>query len=205
LKVTPFDPARLRSTDRLEVLRTAIPEVVVLKPRRIEDGRGFFTEAWNRTTFAEAGLGFDFVQDNLSWSKAAFTVRGLHYQSPPAHQTKLAYIPRGRALDAVIDARKGSPTWGRHVLVELSADNGLMILSPKGFLHGIATLEPETLVAYKSDHHFSAAHDGSVAWDDPDLAIPWGLDPALVTLSPKDANAPRWRAWESPFSYGANS
>jgi dTDP-4-dehydrorhamnose 3,5-epimerase len=105
----------------------------------------------------------------------------------------------------VIDARKGSPTWGRHVLVELSADNGLMILSPKGFLHGIATLEPETLVAYKSDHHFSAAHDGSVAWDDPDLAIPWGLDPALVTLSPKDANAPRWRAWESPFSYGANS
>jgi dTDP-4-dehydrorhamnose 3,5-epimerase len=203
--VTAFDPARLRSTDRVEVIRTAIPEVALLRPRRIEDARGIFAETWNRTSFAEAGLPFDFVQDNFSRSTAAFTVRGLHYQAPPAHQTKLVSVPHGRALDAVVDGRRGSPTFGRHVLAELSADNGLLMLSPRGFLHGIVTLEPDTVITYKTDHHFSGPHDGSVAWDDPDLAIPWGIDPAKAVLSAKDAAAPRWRDWACPFTWGVDA
>lgn len=194
--------ARYRSTDRLEVIPTALPEVVLFRPRRMADARGFFVEAWNRRTYAEAGLAVDFVQDNLSHSANAFTVRGLHYQSPPAHQAKLVSVARGRVVDAVVDARRGSPTFGRAVTVELSADNGLQILAPRGFLHGMVTLEPDTVATYKTDAHYSGPHDGAVAWNDPDLAIPWGVDPATVIVSDKDARAPRWRDWASPFVYG---
>ncbi|MBC6983658.1 dTDP-4-dehydrorhamnose 3,5-epimerase [Caulobacter sp. 17J80-11] len=195
-------PARYRSTDRLEVIPTALPEVVLFRPRRMADGRGFFVEAWNRRTYAEAGLDIDFVQDNLSHSARPFTVRGLHYQSPPAQQTKLVSVARGRVADAVVDARRGSPTFGRAVTIELSAENGLQILAPRGFLHGMVTLEPDTVATYKTDAHYSGPHDGAVAWNDPDLAIDWGVDPARVVISDKDAGAPLWRDWTSPFSVG---
>ncbi|HYF23176.1 MAG TPA: dTDP-4-dehydrorhamnose 3,5-epimerase [Caulobacteraceae bacterium] len=194
-----------RSTDRLEVIPTAIAEVLLLRPKRLHDARGFFVEAWNRRTFAEAGLGFDFVQDNVSVSTEIFTVRGFHYQAPPAHQTKLVSVLKGRVFDAVVDARRGSPTFGRAVTAELSADNGLSILSPRGFLHALVTLEPDTVAAYKTDNHFSGPHDGAVAWADPDLGVDWPVPPGRAILSPKDAGAPRWADWDSPFTYGADS
>lgn len=194
--------ARYRSTDRLEVIPTALSDVVLFRPRRMADARGFFVEAWNRRTYAEAGLDVDFVQDNQSYSARPFTVRGLHYQAPPAHQTKLVSVARGRVMDAVVDARRGSPTFGRAVTVGLSADNGLQILAPRGFLHGMVTLEPHTVAAYKTDAHYSGPHDGAVAWNDPDLAIAWGVDPGRAIVSEKDAAAPYWRDWISPFAYG---
>jgi dTDP-4-dehydrorhamnose 3,5-epimerase len=183
----------------VQVEPTAIEGVLILTPRRFADARGWFEETWNRDRMREAGLDLDWAQDNHSMSVAAGTVRGLHYQAPPRAQAKLVRVLAGAILDVAVDARAGSPSFGRHVAVELSADNGRQLLIPEGFLHGFATRAPMTHVAYKCTDTWSPAHDGAVAWDDPDLGIDWSLGPGEAQLSDKDRAAPRWRDWTTPF------
>jgi dTDP-4-dehydrorhamnose 3,5-epimerase len=186
----------------MEVTALAIPEVKRLAPRRFADSRGHFSEVWSARRMAEAGLAIDFVQDNHSHSVAAGTVRGLHFQRPPCAQGKLVRVVRGRVLDVAVDVRRGSPSFGRWVAEELSEDNGAMLWIPRGFLHGFVTLEPRTDVVYKVDAPYAPDCDGAIRFDDPDLAIDWGVDPARAVLSDKDAAAPAFRDFETPFVYG---
>ena len=187
----------------MDVADTAIPAVKRLTPRRFGDARGFFSETWSARRMAEVGLDVRFVQDNHSRSAEAGTVRGLHCQRPPMAQGKLVRVARGSILDVAVDVRRGSPTFGRWVAEELSADNGAQLWVPPGFLHGFVTLEPMTDVLYKVDAFYSAAHEAAVRFDDPDLAIDWGLDPAAAVLSAKDAAAPSFRDFDTPFVYDA--
>lgn len=151
---------------------------------------------------AEQGIDIDFVQDNESLSATKGTLRGLHYQAPPFAQTKLVRVGKGAILDVAVDARKGSPNYGKWVAEEISAENGAQILVPQGFLHGFLTLTPDVLVMYKVDNVYDGASDGGVAWNDPDLAIDWGIDPSGAVLSAKDAAAQSFADWQSPFEYG---
>lgn len=185
----------------MEIVETAIPAVKVIRPRRFADDRGFFSETWNARRMAEAGLPVAFVQDNHSYSAAAGTVRGLHYQRPPHAQGKLVRVARGRIRDVAVDVRAGSPTYGQWVAEELSAENGAQIWVPAGFLHGFVTLEPHTDVLYKVDAHYAPDCDGAVRFDDPDLGIDWGIGPARAVLSAKDAAAPAFAAFETPFRF----
>jgi len=175
----------------LTIEDTAIPAVKIITTRRFGDERGFFTETWNRCRFAEAGIDLDFVQDNHSLSGPAGTVRGLHFQSPPFAQDKLVRVVRGRILDVAVDIRRSSPTYGRHVAVELSAGNGRQLLVPVGFAHGFCTLEPDTEVVYKVTAYYAPEHDHGLAFDDPDLAIDWPVARAAAILSDKDRTHPR--------------
>ena len=185
----------------MDVERLEIPEVLLLRPQRFADDRGYFVESFNVRRFAAAtGLDITFVQDNQSLSLAVGTVRGLHFQRPPFAQAKLVGVSRGRILDVAVDARRGSPTYGRHVTAELSAEDGRQIFVPEGFLHGFMTLEPDTLVSYKVNAFYDAAADGCVRWDDPDLAIDWPA-PGPVCLSPKDAAAPAFVGSDFGFDY----
>ncbi|MCL4186288.1 MAG: dTDP-4-dehydrorhamnose 3,5-epimerase [Rhodobacteraceae bacterium] len=176
-----------------------LPGVLRVVPPRYADGRGHFSETWNARSFAAAGIREVWVQDNQSLSRRAGTVRGLHYQSPPHAQAKLVRVLRGRILDVAVDARAGSPGFGHWVGVELSAGGGEQLYIPAGFLHGFVTREDDTEVAYKCSDFYAPECDGAVRWDDPDLAIDWGLAPAAATLSEKDARAPLWSSWQSPF------
>lgn len=173
----------------MQIEQTALPGVLLLQPRRFGDARGFFCETWNRKAMEGHGIALDFVQDNQSLSMAKGTLRGLHYQRPPHAQDKLVRCGRGALWDVAVDIRSGSPTYGKWIGVELSAENGRQLLIPKGFLHGFVTLEPETEILYKCTDYYAPDCDGSVRWDDPDLAIDWPLNGAPV-LSDKDAQAP---------------
>lgn len=175
----------------LDVQPTAIPDVKIVTPQRFGDHRGFFSETYNRQRFAEAGICEEFVQDNHSLSAAVGTVRGLHFQSRPYAQTKLIRVARGRILDVAVDLRRSSPTYGKHVAVELSAENGRQLLVPVGFAHGFCTLEPDTEILYKVSAYYSAAHDHGLAFDDPELAIEWPVPPGQAILSDKDRKQPR--------------
>jgi dTDP-4-dehydrorhamnose 3,5-epimerase len=177
----------------------SISDVKVFTPKRFADERGHFAETYNRRVFGAFGVSNDFVQDNQSRSAKAGTVRGLHYQKPPFAQAKLVRILKGAVLDVVVDARKSSPTFGKWASVVLSEANGKMIFVPAGFLHGFATREPDTVVAYKVDAYYDKASDGSVLWNDPDLGIDWELAPSAAVLSEKDAAAQRWADFRSPF------
>ncbi|PQA88561.1 dTDP-4-dehydrorhamnose 3,5-epimerase [Hyphococcus luteus] len=183
----------------MDVHSLEIPEVKVITPRRFSDDRGFFSETYNARAFKEAGIDVDFVQDNHSYSAQKGTLRGLHYQAPPHAQSKLVRVLRGSIIDVAVDARKASPTFGQWVKAELSAENGRQIFVPRGFLHGFVTLEPDTEVAYKVDAFYDGASDGSVRWNDPALAIDWGFEESEVSLSAKDAGAPGWADFTSPF------
>ncbi|SES73441.1 dTDP-4-dehydrorhamnose 3,5-epimerase [Oceanicella actignis] len=188
----------------MEIEDLGLPGLKLIRPRRFADARGWFSETWNARAMAAAGLAHDFVQDNHSFSAAAGTLRGLHYQAPPAAQTKLVRCVAGAIWDVAVDVRRGSPTFGRWAAAVLSAENGAQLLAPRGFLHGFLTLTPKAEVIYKVDAHYDAACDGAVAWDDPDLAIAWPLAEAGVTapiLSDKDAAAPRMAQFASPFVY----
>lgn len=187
----------------MEVERLEIPEVLLLRPERFVDDRGYFVESFNAQRFSAAtGLQTTFVQDNLSLSHAVGTVRGLHFQRPPSAQVKLVGVAHGRILDVAVDVRRGSPTFGRHVTVELSGTCGQQVYIPEGFLHGFMTLEPETLVFYKVSAFYDRAADGCVRWDDPDLAIDWP-SPGPVRLSPRDAAAPAFVESDCGFDYRA--
>ncbi len=177
----------------LQVEATAIPDVKIITPRKFGDHRGFFSEVYSRRSFLEAGLDYNFVQDNHSLSAEVGTLRGLHFQSAPFAQDKLVRVVRGRILDIAVDIRRSSPTFGQHVAVELSAENWRQLLIPIGFAHGLLTLEPNTEVLYKVTNYYSAANDLGLAWDDPDLAIDWPVAAAEVVLSDTDRKHPRLR------------
>ena len=182
----------------LVVKATMLPDVLVLKPRRFGDDRGWFCETWNSGQMREQGLDFEWVQDNHSFSADTGTLRGLHYQAPPRAQDKLIRCTRGSILDVVVDVRVGSPTYCLWVTKELSAENGLQLFVPKGFLHGFITRAPNTEVQYKVTDVYDAECDGSVRWDS--FGIDWGLNGSPI-LSDKDLNAPPFNSWDSPFTY----
>lgn len=185
----------------MQIEQTKLSGVVILTPRRFGDARGFFCESWSAARMAKAGLHFDFVQDNHSLSEAVGTVRGLHFQAPPHAQAKLVRCGRGRLFDVAVDIRRGAPTYGQWVGVELSYENGKQLLVPRGFLHGFATLEPDTEIIYKCDDTYAPECDGAVRFDDPDIGIEWKIDSNKAILSGKDAAAPPLRDFESPFVY----
>jgi dTDP-4-dehydrorhamnose 3,5-epimerase len=165
-----------------------------LVPNRHGDARGWFSETYRADKLAAAGIANDFVQDNQSFSAPAFTVRGLHFQTPPAAQAKLVRVLSGSILDVAVDLRRTSATFGRHVAVRLDAEGGEQLFVPAGFAHGFCTLEPDTMVAYKVDAYYSPENDRNLVWNDPDLGIAWPVDEAQAALSDKDRAAPRFAA-----------
>lgn len=178
-----------------------LPEVRMIRPRRHGDARGFFMETYNLSALAAAGITDVFVQDNLSLSQSAGTVRGLHFQTPPFAQAKLVRCSRGRLLDVAVDVRTGSPSYGRYVAAELSAENASQLFIPAGFAHGFVTLEPGTEIQYKVSAPYSAAHDAGILWCDPALDIPWPVSTEAAVLSEKDRRLPRLADYNSPFRY----
>jgi dTDP-4-dehydrorhamnose 3,5-epimerase len=174
----------------MEVISLAIADVKLIRPRRFSDPRGFFAETFSRRRFAEAGLTADFVQDNHSLSRPAGTVRGLHFQRAPFGQAKLLRVLRGAVFDVALDIRPGSPTYGAHAAVELSADGGEMILVPEGFAHGFCTLKPDTEVLYKVSRDYAPQHEGGIRWNDPALGIAWPVTEAEAVLSDRDRKWP---------------
>lgn len=187
----------------MQIEQTNLPGVVILTPARHGDTRGFFSESWNRRRMQEAGITIDFVQDNHSLSEQVGTVRGLHFQSPPHAQAKLVRCGRGALYDVAVDIRRGSPTYGQWVGVDLSFENGRQLLISEGFLHGFVTRAPMTEIIYKCSDYYAPECDGAVRFDDPEIDIDWGIDPAAAVLSGKDAKAPLLREFVSPFVYEA--
>lgn len=174
----------------LGVEKTKLDGVLILEPRRFHDERGFFCESWNENRLADLGLDLNFVQDNHSLSHDVGTVRGLHYQSPPHAQDKLVRCGRGRILDVAVDIRRDSPTFKQWVAVELSFDNGRQLLVPKGFAHGFATLEPMSEIIYKCTDFYAPECDRAIQFDDPDIAVEWGITRGAALISDKDRAAP---------------
>jgi dTDP-4-dehydrorhamnose 3,5-epimerase len=168
----------------------AIPDVKLLRPRRHIDARGFFSETYSRRDLLAAGIDESFVQDNHSLSVAEGVIRGLHFQIPPHAQAKLVRVARGAILDVAVDLRCGSPSFGRHVAVQLSAADWAQLYIPVGFAHGFCTLEPRTEILYKTSDYYAPSHERGISWDDPDLAIDWPVAPAEAVLSAKDARLP---------------
>lgn len=183
----------------MQIEPTALPDVLILTPRRFGDARGFFSEVWNARTLSGAGLALTFVQDNQSISRGRGVIRGLHYQAPPHGQAKLVRCGQGAIWDVAVDARRGSPTYGKWAGVELSAENGRQLLIPEGFLHGFSTLTDTAEVLYKCSAFYDAAADGAVRFDSAVLGIDWRLDGAAPILSDKDAGAPDFSEFDSPF------
>lgn len=183
---------------------TKLDGVVIVTPRVFADSRGAFSETYNRDTLAAQGIDTTFVQDNQSWSRDAGTVRGLHFQSPPSAQAKLVRVLAGEIWDVAVDIRAGSPTYGAWVGVTLSAANNRQLLIPAGFLHGFVTRVPDCLVAYKCSAPYAPACEGAVRFDDPDLAIDWGIPASDAVLSDKDAVAPSFADLHTPFIHEAH-
>lgn len=176
-----------------------IPQRIV--PARYGDTRGWFTESYNKLALAALGIDCDFVQDNHSFSEARGTLRGIHFQSPPHAQAKLVRCLAGAIWDVAVDLRAGSPTFGRWVAAELTAAGGEQLFIPVGFGHGFVTLTRNAEVAYKASDYYAPNSEGGIAWDDPDLAIPWPLDGAEPLLSGKDGILAGLATWDSPFIY----
>ena len=173
------------------VEQTAIPGVLVITPKRFLDGRGFFSETWKASSFAEAGIDVSFVQDNHARSDEKGVVRGLHLQIGPNAQGKLVRVVRGSIWDVAVDARPGSPTYGKHAGAVLSAENWQQLWVPAGLLHGYCTLEPDTEVIYKVTAPWDRDAERGVIWNDPELAVPWPIAPGEAILSDKDKLLPR--------------
>lgn len=174
--------------------------VVRFVPKRFEDARGWFSETYQRDRFKAAGIDAAFVQDNHSYSAPAFTLRGIHFQTPPYAQAKLVRCLRGRIWDVAIDLRAGSPSYGRSVATELTAERGEQLYVPIGFGHAFLTLEPDCEVAYKTSDFYAPECDAGIRWDDPALAIAWPLAGA-PQLSDKDTRLPALKDFVSPFAY----
>ncbi len=169
----------------MEVIKTEIEGVVIIEPRIFKDDRGYFYESFSQREFEEKVCRTTFVQDNQSKSSYG-VVRGLHFQKPPYSQSKLVRCIKGAVLDVAVDIRKGSPTFGKYVAVELTEDNHRQFFVPRGFAHGFAVLSDEAVFQYKCDNFYNKESEGAVAWDDPELAIDWRIPVEKVLLSEKD-------------------
>lgn len=174
----------------LDVRPLGLDGVLEIRPSRHGDSRGFFSEVWNASAYAQAGIDLDFVQDNHSYSAARGVLRGLHFQTPPAAQDKLVRVARGSIYDVAVDIRRGSPTFGRWVCLVISAAEWNQMLVPKGFAHGFVTLEEHCEVLYKVSTPYSSAHDRAIRFDDPSIGIEWPLPVGELLLSVKDQSAP---------------
>jgi dTDP-4-dehydrorhamnose 3,5-epimerase len=172
---------------------TPIEGVKIVTPKKFGDERGFFSETYNRSKWEAAGLRYEFVQDNHSLSAAVGVLRGLHFQKPPFGQDKLVRVLRGRVLDVVVDLRRSSPTFKKHVAVELSAENWKQLLAPIGVAHGFCTLEPNTEVFYKVTNFYSPEHDCGLAFDDPELGIHWPIALSEISANDRDRRWPKLR------------
>jgi dTDP-4-dehydrorhamnose 3,5-epimerase len=173
----------------MEYIRTDIEGVFVIEPRVFNDARGYFFEAWKQEEFNEHVGEVDFIQDNES--KSSFGVlRGLHYQKGELSQAKLVRVIKGKVLDVAVDIRKSSPTFGKHVMVELSEDNKRQLFIPRGFAHGFLVLSDEAVFTYKVDNPYAPQAEAGIRWNDPELAIEWPIDPAQVLTSEKDLKQP---------------
>jgi len=182
----------------MNAIATKLNGVLIFEPQVFGDHRGWFMESWNERKMQELGLQIDFIQDNHSFSAEVGTLRGLHYQLPPFAQTKLVRCTQGAILDVVVDIRRSSPTFGQWISVELTAENKKQILVPQGFAHAFMTLVPNCEVQYKVDAYYSPEHDRGLAWNDPDLAIPWPN--ATPVLSEKDTKHPRLQEAKELFA-----
>ena len=188
----------------MQFTRTDIEDVVVIEPKVHGDERGYFLETYRQDKL-EAFLGYtiNFCQDNESKSKKG-VLRGLHYQLPPHAQTKLVRVIQGRVLDVAVDIRKGSPTFGKYVAVELSGENKKQLLVPRGFAHGFVVLEDDTIFAYKVDSYYSPECDRGIAFDDPQIGVDWQLPLHELLLSQKDTQQPKLHETQDLFEYGMN-
>lgn len=177
---------------------------LAIVPRRHADNRGWFSEIFHRQRLRDLGIACMFVQDNQSRSDRKGTLRGLHFQQPPAAQAKLVSVMRGSILDVAVDIRRGSPTYGKCVSVELSSDNGKQLFVPIGFAHGFVTLEDQVTVLYKVSDYYAAAHEGGIRWNDRDIAFPWPFKDADIIRSERDDRLPFLKDLDSPFPYDGN-
>lgn len=184
----------------MNVIQTEIPGVVIIEPKVFGDSRGYFFESFSEKIFTEKVSQTHFVQDNQSKSCYG-VVRGLHFQKPPHTQAKLVRVVKGRVLDVAVDIRKGSPTYGKHVAVELTEDNHRQFFVPRGFAHGFAVLSEDAVFQYKCDNYYAPQSEGAIAWDDPDLGIDWGIPADKALLSEKDSKHPRLKDADIPFEY----
>lgn len=184
----------------MEVIKTDIEGVVIIEPRIFTDSRGYFFESYSKKEFDEKVRPVDFVQDNESCSSYG-VMRGLHFQAPPFTQSKLVRCVKGRVLDVAVDIRKGSPTYGRHVAVELSEDNHRLFFVPRGFAHGFAVLSDIAVFQYKCDNYYAPQADGGISILDTSLGIDWLIDPDKAILSEKDMRHPMLSDFDSPFDY----
>lgn len=182
----------------MNVIKTDIEGVVVIEPRVFDDARGYFFESYSKRRFDEAVRPVEFVQDNESMSTRG-VIRGLHFQRPPFSQSKLVRCVRGAVLDVVVDIRRGSPTYGRHVAVELTGANRRQLFVPRGFAHGFAVLSDEAVFQYKCDNYYHPESEGGISIADNSLGIDWRIDPAEAILSEKDLRNPMFSDFESPF------
>jgi len=174
----------------MNVIKTDIEGLVVIEPKIFGDSRVYFFESFSERVFRKEVADVDFVQDNESKSSYG-VVRGLHFQKPPYSQAKLVRVVKGKVLDVAVDLRKGSPTFGQHVAMELSEDNHRQVFIPRGFAHGFSVLSDEVVFQYKCDAYYAPQSEGAVAWDDPDLDIDWKVPADKVILSEKDKKHPR--------------
>jgi len=181
--------------------RLSISDLIVVRHKRLTDGRGWFMETYRKDEFVELGITASFVQDNHARSEAAGILRGLHFQAPPAAQAKLVRVLSGAIYDVAVDIRQGSPSYGRWAGVRLTADAGEQLFIPAGFAHGYCTLAGGTEVAYKCDAYYAPEREGGIAAMDPEIGIAWPLGEGAVTLSDKDRALPPLRDLVSPFRY----
>lgn len=184
----------------MKVIKTAIEDVVIIEPDVFGDARGYFFESYSQKKFDEQVRPVKFVQDNESKSKYG-VLRGLHFQKGSDAQSKLVRVVKGRVLDVAVDIRKGSPTFGQYVAVELTEDNHRQLFVPRGFAHGFSVLSEEAIFQYKCDNLYAPQSEGAIAWNDPDIAIDWQLPAEDVLLSAKDANHPQLKDATDLFDY----
>ena len=187
----------------MRVTPTELPDVKLIVPNKFEDERGFFVETYNQRILAGHGIDIAFVQDNCSLSRPAGTVRGLHFQTGAFAQHKLIRVTRGSIFDVAVDIRTGSPSFGRHIALTLTAGDPTQMLVPIGFAHGFCTLEPDTEVMYKVSAFYSPEHDMGISWNDPALAIAWPVTADQAILSDKDKRNPVLAALPTAFRYAA--
>lgn len=187
----------------MQIQKTNIEGLIVIQPRIFLDARGYFFESYSKKVFDEQVRTVNFVQDNES--KSSFGVlRGLHFQKPPYAQSKLVRVIHGRVLDVAVDIRKGSPTYGQWMAVELSGEKQNQLFIPRGFAHGFSVLSDEAVFQYKCDNFYHPESEGAIAWDDPQLNIDWQLPKESIILSQKDTHHPLLAEIESPFDYHAD-